>query len=126
MSPRPRARVDKSRQLTLEQELALAGFSSLEDTFVSPEHARETWFTHRERMMAYARDAQRPRGWWTFEAGEGKLSGTQNETARLAALGELTTSELAELRARGASPGQDPGKRPIAETARDRLWCGSR
>jgi hypothetical protein len=76
-------------------------------------------------MMAYARDAQRPTGWWCFEAGEGRPSGA-NEAARLSALGELTSSELAELRVRGASPGQDPGKLPIATTARDKLWWASR
>jgi hypothetical protein len=122
MSPRKKTHLkSRRRALTLEEECALS-FGGIEERFASPTEARALYFQNYEQMQKHADDAQRPLAWWIFEQGEGRPSGSPAEIARLAALGELTDAERAELRVRGVEIQPDPGKRAIAETPADRLW----
>jgi hypothetical protein len=92
-------KVDKLKaRLTLDQELALAFGGNLIEQFVTPADARRTWFEHCDRMTAYFGAGSRPVGFWVFEAHEHKPTDSATEAARLAQLGHLSASEIAEIR----------------------------
>jgi hypothetical protein len=98
VSPRPRARVDKSkRKLTLDEEISLA-FGAPSEVFPTYAEARAAYFTNRDRMTAYFRAGHRPTGWWILERGEDPPKTCVDEAARLAQLGELDEREVAEIR----------------------------
>jgi hypothetical protein len=88
---------------------------------------RETWFLHRDELIARRPAGMRPWGWWQYEAGEHAPSDVRAQAVRLAALGELSDDELARIAGAGrtvggpywalwegvaAALGLDPGNRP--------------
>ena len=79
------------------------------------------WRHHRDELLRRhaGRDGRRPWGWWEFEAGEEQPRG-DDETVRLAELGELTDAELAALHERATEAGLRIG------TPAERLWTACR
>lgn len=92
-------RIARTVALGSDVHLALA-IGPTEGDGLTLEDLRIGWRYHGDGVCAEHRSCARPWGWWQFEAGEEMPLKRDEETLRLAELGELTDAELAALRER--------------------------